>query len=73
MNKKFFYFLTIFFFVSNNAHAYLDPGTTGIIFSTLVGIIVAGIAYIKNIISKIKSLISRLSGKKSKINEDKKK
>jgi hypothetical protein len=72
MNKKFFYFLTISFLISNNAHAYLDPGTTGIIFSTIVGIIVAGIAYIKNIISKIKTLISRLSGKKSKINEDKK-
>ncbi len=72
MNKFFFYLLSISFFVTNNAFAYLDPGTTGIIFSTLVGIIIAGLAYIKSIYLKIKSLFFKFSGTKPKINPNKK-
>ena len=44
MNKKFLYFLTIFFFVSNNAYAYLDPGTGSLIIQSLIGIIAACMA-----------------------------
>jgi len=72
MNKFLVYCLLTTFFIPNNAFAYLDPGTTGIIFSTLVGIIIASIAYIKNIYLKIKFLIARLNGKKPKIEEDNK-
>ena len=60
MNKKFFYFLTIFFFVSNNAHAYLDPGTGAFILQALAVILASIITFFTFFINKVKSILSKI-------------
>ena len=61
MNKPLIFL--IFLLYPSNALAYLDPGTTGIIFSTLIGLFVAGFAYLKNFIKKLRNFIAKLIGK----------
>ena len=67
--------LTFFYYIISigNAYAYLDPGTTGIIFSTLIGLIVAGITFIKNFFFKLKVQLYKVLGKEIKIDNKEKK
>jgi len=62
------YFINAAFFylcLTNNAHAYLDPGTSSIIISSIVAFVVAAWGYIKFYFSKIKIFFSKvLKGKK---------
>ena len=68
MNKL----LIILFFLCypSTAYAYLDPGTTGIIFSTLIGLFVAGFAYIKKFYINIKNFFKRLFVKNNQQEEN---
>tara|TARA_B100000427_G_C15489988_1_gene587103 strand:+ start:831 stop:1052 length:222 start_codon:yes stop_codon:yes gene_type:complete len=61
MNKILIFLFLLFY--PTSAFAYLDPGTTGIIFSTLIGLFVAGFAYLKNFIKKIRNFVAKLFGK----------
>tara|TARA_B100000003_G_C10904360_1_gene360569 strand:- start:367 stop:585 length:219 start_codon:yes stop_codon:yes gene_type:complete len=61
MNKPLIFLF--FLLYPSKAFAYLDPGTTGIIFSTLIGLFVAGFAYLKNFIKKLRNFIAKLIGK----------
>ncbi len=62
--------ILFFLLCPSTAYAYLDPGTTGIIFSTLIGLFVAGFAYIKNFYIKIKKFFNKLIGKKDQQEEN---
>ena len=52
------------FFFSQNAFAYLDPGTGSIILQAILGFIAATIASVSIYWTKFKSLISKLFNKK---------
>tara|TARA_B100000575_G_C23123040_1_gene650172 strand:+ start:1747 stop:1971 length:225 start_codon:yes stop_codon:yes gene_type:complete len=67
--------LTFFYYIISisYAYAYLDPGTTGIIFSTLIGLIVAGITFMKNFFYKLKVQVYKILGKEIKIDNKEKK
>ena len=43
-----------FIIISNNAYAYLDPGTGSIILQTLAFLLAAGLAFFSNLWTKIK-------------------
>lgn len=62
----FFYVLSI-----NSAYAYIDPGTGGIIFQAIVGLIAAFFAYATLFWRKFKSLLTKLFKKKKSIDIDK--
>ena len=55
-----------FIIISNNAHAYLDPGTGSIILQTLAFLLAAGLAFFSNLWTKIKIFFSSLFSRKSK-------
>jgi len=55
-------------FISNNAFAYLDPGTGSIILQALVGAIAAGATYCSIYWQKIKSFFSKKEKEKKKEN-----
>tara|TARA_B100000787_G_scaffold5257_1_gene3957 strand:- start:1554 stop:1766 length:213 start_codon:yes stop_codon:yes gene_type:complete len=56
-------------FISNNAFAYLDPGTGSIILQALVGAIAAGATYCSMYWQKIKSFFNKRQ-KKDKDHKD---
>ena len=47
MSKKICSFLAFLLLIPNQAFAYLDPGTGGIILSTIIGLIAGAMFYIK--------------------------
>jgi|TARA_B110000259_G_C13884591_1_gene350416 hypothetical protein len=53
-------------FISNNAFAYLDPGTGSIILQALVGAIAAGATYCSMYWQKIKNFFSKKKNEKKK-------
>ena len=53
-------------FISNNAFAYLDPGTGSIILQALVGAIAAGATYCSMYWKKIKNFFSKKKNEKKK-------
>ncbi|MCH9852711.1 MAG: hypothetical protein K0U45_04325 [Alphaproteobacteria bacterium] len=62
------YLLCLPFFVGLlplNAHAYLDPGTTGIILQALIGGFVAAMAFLSVMRHRITDFLKGLFGKKS--------
>ena len=65
MNKLLF-LITIFFFNSQTAFAYIDPGTGSIILQAIIGFFAAGIATIYFYWNKLKLLICKLLKKEKK-------
>ena len=65
-NLKYFIYATFFYScLISNAHAYLDPGTSSIIISSIVAFVVAAWGYIKLYYSKTKNFFLKIfKGKK---------
>jgi|TARA_B100000795_G_scaffold145457_1_gene108955 hypothetical protein len=66
MNKLYFV-VSIYFFLTSNAYAYLDPGTGSIILSAIVAGLVTIKIYWQMIIEKVKKLFSKNENKNKKI------
>ena len=68
LNKKMFYGLFLIaalqFTLSQNAFAYLDPGTGSYVFQVLVAAFIGGLFTIKIFWQKIKSFFSNLFSRK---------
>jgi len=58
--------LVFFICLTTYAHAYLDPGTSSVIISTIIAFFVAAWNYIKLYYSKIKDFIKRKLSKNNK-------
>jgi hypothetical protein len=58
--------LTLIFLLitTSPSHAYLDPGTSGALLATILGIMAAGWTYIKNKFIQIVQLIKKKISKK---------
>ena len=56
----------LFIFLSNPAHAYLDPGSGSFIFQLAIGAILGGLVTIKFYFRKIKSFITGIFKKQDK-------
>jgi hypothetical protein len=66
MNKLYF-LVSIYFFLTSNAYAYLDPGTGSIILSAIVAGLVTIKIYWQMIIEKVKKIFSKNENKNKKI------
>ena len=67
--KKIILFLLIYNSVlTNNAYAYLDPGTGSIILQAILGAIAAGFSYCAFYWNKVKNFFKKLFKKKEKNN-----
>lgn len=66
MNKLYFV-ISIYFFLTSNAYAYLDPGTGSIILSAIVAGLVTIKTYWQLIIKKVKKLFSKNENKNRNI------
>ena len=65
--NKLYLVVSIYFFLTSNAYAYLDPGTGSIILSAIVGGLVTIKTYWQMIIEKVKKLFSKNENKNKKI------
>ena len=56
------YFLSLFFYLllSNNAHAYLDPGTGSVILQAIIAFFAGAVAWISLYWKKFKNFIKNL-------------
>ena len=63
-------FFLIFFLYSNNAYAYIDPGTGGFLMSLIVGFFVTAGVFIKSFWYKIKSFFGFNKKPNSDIEKD---
>jgi hypothetical protein len=66
MKKYILFTITLFFFLSKNAYAYLDPGSGSIILQAILGFIAATMATASFYWTKIKIFFSKLLKKKKK-------
>jgi len=67
--KKIILFLLIYnSVITNNAYAYLDPGTGSIILQAILGAIAAGFSYCAFYWNKVKNFFKKLFKKKEKNN-----
>ena len=69
MKKKinhYFIYLFVYFLFSNNAHAYLDPGTGSIILQALVVFFASVAAFFSFYWKKIKSFVTKIFLKNQK-------
>ena len=76
MKKKinhYFIYLFVYFLFSNNAHAYLDPGSGSIILQALIAFLAGVGTFISVYWKKIKNLISNILQKIKKNKNNKKK
>tara|TARA_B100000315_G_C14146956_1_gene393933 strand:- start:210 stop:416 length:207 start_codon:yes stop_codon:yes gene_type:complete len=62
--------IIIIFFYTNNAYAYLDPGTGSIILQAILGFIAAAIATLSIYWNKFKMFILKIFKKEKKIEKD---
>jgi len=60
INIKFILFFLIFFNFSNNAYAYLDPGTGSFILQALAVILASIIAFFTSFIYKLKLFFNKI-------------
>ncbi len=60
MKKKLIFQFFIIFLFCNNAYAYLDPGTGGIILQALIAIFAGAVFYFRQTLNKIKSINSKI-------------
>jgi|TARA_B110001452_G_scaffold237501_1_gene217366 hypothetical protein len=65
--NKLYLVVSIYFFLTSNAYAYLDPGTGSIILSAIVAGLVTIKTYWQMIIEKVKKLFSKNENKNKKI------
>ena len=65
--NKLYLVVSIYFFLTSNAYAYLDPGTGSIILSAIVAGLVTIKTYWQMIIEKVKKLFSKKENKNKKI------
>lgn len=63
MSKKICSFLAFLLLLPNQAFAYLDPGTGGIILSTIIGLIAGAMFYIKSFFLKVKNFFNKTKKK----------
>ena len=68
MKKYILITITLLFFLSNNAYAYLDPGSGSIILQAILGFLAAVLATASYYWTKLKIFLSKLL-KKEKKNE----
>ncbi len=66
MNKIIFLVVTISVMATNDAFAYLDPGTGSIILQAILGAIAAGFSYCVFYWNKVKNFFLRFFKKKKK-------
>tara|TARA_Y100001958_G_C21127643_1_gene469869 strand:- start:230 stop:448 length:219 start_codon:yes stop_codon:yes gene_type:complete len=66
MKKYILCTITLLFFLSNNAYAYLDPGSGSIILQAILGFIAATLATASFYWTKIKIFFSKLLKRKKK-------
>ena len=62
--------IIIIFFYTNNAYAYLDPGTGSIILQAILGFIAAAIATVSLYWNKFKMFILKIFKKEKKSEKD---
>jgi|TARA_Y100000294_G_scaffold177470_1_gene202953 hypothetical protein len=62
--------IIIIFFYTNNAYAYLDPGTGSIILQAILGFIAAAIATLSIYWNKFKMFILKIFKKEKKSEKD---
>ncbi len=60
MDLKKILLIIFFVFVNNNAYAYIDPGTGGILLQALLGIVAAIGAYITLFWRKFKNFVNKI-------------
>jgi len=66
MKKNILYTFLLYFFLSNNAYAYLDPGSGSIILQAILGFIAASVATASFYWTKFKTFFSNLFKKNKK-------
>ena len=66
MKKYILVTITFLFFLSNDAHAYLDPGSGSIILQAILGFIAAALATASYYWTKLKIFFSKLFKKEKK-------
>ncbi len=71
MKKTLYLTIIIFAFNTNQAFAYLDPGTGSIILQAILGFIAAALAYFSFYWNKVKVFLSKLFKKNKKSEQDK--
>ena len=71
MKKTLFLIIILFIFNTNQAFAYLDPGTGSIILQAILGFIAAALAYFSFYWNKVKIFLSKLFKKDKKSDQDK--
>jgi hypothetical protein len=64
--SHYFIYLFVYFFLSSNAHAYLDPGTGSIILQAIIAFFAGAAAFVSFYWRKAKSYISNLFSKNKK-------
>ena len=71
MKKTLYLTIILFIFNTNQAFAYLDPGTGSIILQAILGFIAAALAYFSFYWNKVKIFLSKLFKKDKKSDQDK--
>tara|TARA_B100001287_G_C22464991_1_gene426932 strand:- start:83 stop:295 length:213 start_codon:yes stop_codon:yes gene_type:complete len=66
MKKYILVMIMFIFFLNNNAHAYLDPGSGSIILQAILGFIAAALATASYYWTKLKIFFSKLFKKEKK-------
>ena len=66
MKKYILVIIMFIFFLNNNAHAYLDPGSGSIILQAILGFIAAALATASYYWTKLKIFFSKLFKKEKK-------
>ena len=61
MNIKFLFLVTFLFFPNNNAYAYLDPGSGGIILQAIFGIIAGIVTFYYFLKKKFKNFFKKIT------------
>ena len=64
MRRLILLIFVFFISISNNAFAYLDPGTGSIILQAIIGAIAAGLTFFTNFWLKVKNFFKKIFKKK---------
>ena len=61
---KFFIYLYLIFFLTNDAFAYIDPGIGSFLIQSIIAIFAGVMVFFSNIKSKLKELLEKIIKKK---------
>lgn len=64
--SHYFIYLFVYFFLSSNAHAYLDPGTGSIMLQAIIAVFAGAMTFISIYWKKFKAFVSNLLSKDKK-------